>query len=250
MGKVVVIKHSREPLSRLAERMEHHQIEWEEINPTEGDLLPPVDEVDVLVIMGGRMGAYDTEEYPCLIDEMALARRLVERDVPVLGICLGSQMLAAALGGRAYQADRPEVGAVPVELTDTGKRHPVISQVASGQVFEMHQDTFDLPPGSVLLARSERFPQAFSLGTALAVQFHPEARHSQAMRWGRHGAREMVGRAGVSPEAYVTGMERGSSGSGIRLQPPVRCVDRRSGSVTLSLLVSRSKEPLVPPEGG
>jgi len=125
-----VIKHSHESLGRLAERLEHAGMEWEEIPIIDGDPIPPADEVDVLVMTGGRMGAYETEAYPYLADEMALARELVERDVPVLGICLGSQLLAAALGGRAYLADRPEVGAVPVELTDAGYRHPVVSRVA------------------------------------------------------------------------------------------------------------------------
>jgi len=196
---MVVIRHSHESLGRLAERLEHAGVEWEEILVIDGEPLPPADEVDVLVMTGGRMGAYETDAYPYLADEMRLARELVERDVPMLGICLGSQLLAAALGGRAYLADRPEVGAVPVKLTEAGYRHPVVSKVAGRRVFEMHQDTFDLPPGSVLLARSDRFPQAFSLGSALAIQFHPEAHNSTANRWAEHGARDMVVRAGSNP---------------------------------------------------
>ena len=207
MGRMVVIRHSHESLGRLAERLKHAGVEWDEVQIIDGEPVPPADEVDVLVMMGGRMGAYDTEEFPCLAEEMRLARELVERDTPVLGICLGSQLLAAALGGRAYLADRPEVGAVPVELTDAGHRHPVISKVAGRKVFEMHQDTFDLPPGSELLARSDRFPQAFALGSALAVQFHPEAHNSAANRWANHRAREMVERAGSTPEAFAAGME-------------------------------------------
>ena len=70
----------------------------------------------------------------------------------------------------------------------------------------MHEDTFDLPPGSVLLARSDRFPQAFAMGSALAIQFHPEAHNSQANRWATHGARGMVERAGSNPEAFAAGM--------------------------------------------
>jgi len=203
----VVIKHSHESLGRLAERLEHAGMEWEEIPIIDGDPIPPADEVDVLVMTGGRMGAYETEAYPYLADEMALARELVERDVPVLGICLGSQLLAAALGGRAYLADRPEVGAVPVELTDAGYRHPVVSKVAGRRVFEMHEDTFDLPPGSVLLARSDRFPQAFALGSALAIQFHPEAHNSAANKWAYYRAREMVERAGSTPDEFAAGMD-------------------------------------------
>ena len=207
MGKMVVIKHSHEPLDRLIERLEHSGLEWDEITAIDGEPIPPASEVGVLVMTGGRMGAYETDAYPYLADEMELARELVERDVPVLGICLGSQLLAAALGGRVYQADRPEVGAVPVELTEAGHRHPVISKVAGRKVFEMHQDTFDLPPGSVLLARSDRFPQAFALGSALAIQFHPETHNATANRWATHRAREMVERAGSTPEDFAAGME-------------------------------------------
>ncbi len=206
MGKMVVIKHSHESLGRLAERLEHCGVEWEEITVIDGEPLPQADEIEALVTMGGTMGAYETEEHPYLVDEMELVRELVERDIPVLGICLGSQLLAAALGGRAYLADRPEVGAVPVELTDAGRRHPVVSNVAGRRVFEMHQDTFDPPPASVLLASSDRFPQAFASGSALAIQFHPEAHNSEANKWANHGAREMVERAGSSPEEFAAGM--------------------------------------------
>ena len=124
----------------------------------------------------------------------------------MLGICLGSQLLAAALGGRAYLADRPEVGAVSVELTEAGYRHPVVSNIAGRRVFAMHQDTFDPPPGSDLLACSDRFPQAFSRGSALAIQFHPETHNAEANEWA-NGAREMVERAGSSPEEFAAGLE-------------------------------------------
>lgn len=202
----MVIKHSHESLGRLAERLAHHGVEWDEITLIDGEPLPGADEVSALVTMGGSMGAYETEDHPYLVDEMELVRALVERDIPVLGICLGSQLLAAALGGRAYLADRPEVGAVSVELTEAGRSHPVISGVDGRRVFEMHQDTFDLPPGSVLLARSARFPQAFAMGSALAIQFHPEAHNAQANRWADHGAREMVEKSGSNPVEFAAGM--------------------------------------------
>ena len=206
MGKLVVIKHSSGSVGRLAERLDHFGVEWNEINIVEGDLLPPVEEIGVLVMMGGSMGAYETEGNPYLVEEIALARDLVEKEVPVLGICLGSQLLAAALGGRAYLADRPEVGAVSVELTEAGYRHPVVSNIAGRRVFAMHQDTFDPPPGSDLLACSDRFPQAFSRGSALAIQFHPETHNAEANEWA-NGAREMVERAGSSPEEFAAGLE-------------------------------------------
>ena len=207
MGKVVVIKHSGGSVGRLAERMDRSGVEWYEINILEGEPLPPIERIGALVMMGGTMGAYETEEFPHLVEEMALARELVEREVPVLGICLGSQLLATALGGRTYPADRPEVGAVCVRLTEAGYRHAIVSNVAGLRVLSMHQDTFDPPPGSELLAYSDRFPQAFERGSALAIQFHPEAHSAEANEWAKHSAREMVERAGESPEGFSAGLE-------------------------------------------
>lgn len=207
MKRVVVIKHSGGSVGRLGERLDRSGVEWEEINPAEGDSLPRVEDIGALVMMGGRMGAYETEEHPFLAEEMALARQAVEKEVPVLGICLGSQLLAAALGGSAYLADRPEVGAVSVLLTEPGYRHPVVSKVADRRVFSMHQDTFDLPPGSVLLAYSNSFPQAFGVGSALGIQFHPETPNAEANEWACNGARRMLERAGKTPDEFAAEME-------------------------------------------
>lgn len=207
MGKVVVIKHSCGSVGRLGERLDRSGMGWEEINVAEGESLPSAEEIGALVMMGGIMGAYETEENPYLLEEMDLARQAVEMRVPVLGICLGSQLLAAALGGRAYLAERPEVGAVTVELTAAGHRHPVVSKVAGRRVFSMHQDTFETPPGSELLAHSDQFPQAFAGGSALGIQFHPEAHNSEANEWATSGAREMVERAGKTPEQFAAELE-------------------------------------------
>lgn len=207
MGKVVVVKHSCGSVGRLAERLDHSGVEWQEVNTAAGEPVPAVDDIGALVLMGGVMGAYETEEHPYLLEEMALVRQAVDRQIPVLGICLGSQLLAAALGGSAYLADRPEVGAVPVELTEAGRRHSVVSKVGGRRVFSMHQDTFQTPPGSELLARSDRFPQAFVRGSALAIQFHPETHNSEANDWANTGARGLLERAGKTPEQFAGELE-------------------------------------------
>ena len=207
MGKVVIVKHSCESVGRLAERLDHFGVEWEESNPADGEPVPAVDEIGALVMMGGVMGAYETEEHPYLLEEMTLARQAEMRQIPVLGICLGAQLLAAALGGRAYLADRPEVGAVSVELTEAGRVHPVVSKVAGRRVLSMHQDTFAPPPGSELLAHSHRFPQAFVRGSALGIQFHPETPNSEANEWANHGARQMLERAGKTPQEFAAELE-------------------------------------------
>ncbi len=206
MPKVVIVKNSTASLGRLADRLTDSGLVWEEVQPLEGDPVPLAREMETLVLMGGTMGAYETDEYPFLMEEMKAVREMVGYGRPVLGICLGSQLLAAALGGRAYLADRPEVGPVATELTPSGKRHPVVSQVGGRRVFAMHQDTFDLPPDSVLLAESDRFPQAFEYGSALAIQFHPETRNAEANQWARNES-DMVERAGSSLDIFEAGME-------------------------------------------
>ncbi len=190
----------------MAERLDRWGVRWEEINTASGETLPAVDEIGALVIMGGVMGAYETEENPYLLEEIALVRQADAGHIPVLGICLGAQLLAAALGGRAYLADRPEVGAVSLELTEIGQVHPVVSKVAGRKVFAMHQDTFDLPPGSELLAHSDRFPHAFVRGSALGIQFHPETTNAEANEWANHGARQLLERAGSTPDEFSAEM--------------------------------------------
>lgn len=207
MGKVIVVKHSCGSAGRLAERLEHRGVEWEEINTAAGEQVPSAEDIDALVIMGGVMGAYETEEHPYLLEEMDLVRQAETHDIPVLGICLGAQLVAAALGGRAFLAESPEVGPVAVELTEAGRRHPVISPVGGRKVFSMHQDTFDAPPGSQILAHSDRFPQAFERGSVLAIQFHPETHNSEANGWAVDGAEEMLKRADLTPEQFASDME-------------------------------------------
>jgi GMP synthase (glutamine-hydrolysing) len=139
----------------------------------EGEPVPALDGVDGLVVLGGAMGAYETERYPFLRDTMWSLEQAVEREVPTLAICLGAQLLAEAAGGRAYPGNGPEWGYIPVRLTDAGRADSVLGAF-EGEHLSFHSDTFDLPPGSELLAESPAYPQAFRVGSALALQFHPE----------------------------------------------------------------------------
>ncbi len=151
-----------------------------------GEGLPGIDQAGGLVVMGGPMGAGDTVEHPHLADERKLLAEAMRRGVPVLGVCLGSQLLAAALGARVYTGPSPEVGFGEVLLTEEGLRDPVLGPAgAAVPAFHWHGDTFDLPAAATHLARSEKYPhQAFRAGSrAYAFQFHVEVDEELARGW-------------------------------------------------------------------
>ena len=153
----------------------------------EGDPLPDWREFDAILVMGGPMGAQDDAEHPWLAPERELVRGAVEAGKPFLGVCLGVQLLATALGARVYEAERPEVGLLEVGLTDEGRDDPLFAGLGDRFVsLQWHGDTFDLPDGAVRLASSPPIPnQAFRFGDgAYGVQFHLEVTGEMAVEWG------------------------------------------------------------------
>jgi GMP synthase (glutamine-hydrolysing) len=132
---------------------------------------------DGLVVLGGAMDFDETDAYPHLARTRDLLRDAAARSAPTLGICLGAQLAAAALGGRAYPGPAgEELGWTKVELTPDGQADPVLGALQEpAELFEWHHDTFDPPPGATVLATGAVYPtQAFRLGSVVAVQFHPE----------------------------------------------------------------------------
>jgi GMP synthase (glutamine-hydrolysing) len=117
--------------------------------------------------------------------ERGLLGRLIEGRVPLMGLCLGGQMVAAAAGAVPRRAARPEIGWHQVELTEAGRDDPVVGPLApSFEAFQWHSYEFPLPPGAVTLARSETSLQACRIGeVAWAIQFHPEVSAADALRW-------------------------------------------------------------------
>jgi GMP synthase (glutamine-hydrolysing) len=150
--------------------------------------LPQAASSDLFVILGGPIGVYDDQDYPFLKDEIACIRERLAARKPILGICLGAQLMAAALGARVYPGARgAEIGwsplqAVPNEDTPAWFA-PLLSPGLS--LFHWHGDTFDLPAGALHLAKTDRYEhQAFAIGNfALALQFHPEVTASGLERW-------------------------------------------------------------------
>lgn len=130
---------------------------------------------DLLVVLGGPIGVYENDDYPFIDAEVALIEKRLARDMPVLGICLGSQLMAKALGARVYPSGVKEIGWAPVDLTREG-RASCLRELESTPVLHWHGDTFDLPAGATRLASTPACAnQAFSYGAAaLALQFHAE----------------------------------------------------------------------------
>jgi GMP synthase (glutamine-hydrolysing) len=158
-----------------------------------------LDRDDLLIVLGGPISAYDEEHYPYLVDELRLIEECLRREVPVLGICLGAQLLARALGARVYPGPAKEIGFAPVTLTEEGRASCLgILERAGSPVLHWHGDTFDLPQGAVRLASTDITPnQAFSLGErALGLQFHMEADPEAIERWLIGHACELAG-AGI-----------------------------------------------------
>lgn len=164
--------------------------------------LPDPQKVDLLVVMGGPMSVNDEAEFPWLAQEVEFIRSSIRAGIPTLGVCLGAQLIARAMGARVYPNRLKEIGWFPVQGVPPADgrtfRFP-----ASAEVFHWHGETFDLPAGAVLLASSEGCEnQAFQLGTSvIALQFHLETTPGSA--------RELVAdcREELAPSARVQSKE-------------------------------------------
>ncbi len=158
-----------------------------------GEKLPAAEDVDFLIVMGGPMSVNDEQQHPWLVAEKNFIGEMIAMGRPVLGICLGAQLIASAMGARVYQNPLKEIGWFPVRGIPS-RDEAFFSFPSSTPVFHWHGETFDLPAGATLLAESDVCRnQAFQIGSSvIGLQFHLETTRQSAETMVKHCANELV----------------------------------------------------------
>jgi GMP synthase-like glutamine amidotransferase len=215
----LVLQHiSCEPPGAFGDVLRERGAEVVPVELDEGEPLPDWRDFDHIIAMGGPMSVNDDDRLPWLAGEKRFVAEAVRAGKPFWGTCLGSQLLAASLGGRVYAGPGPEIGLLPVRLTAEARKDPLFRDMPDAlTTLQWHGDTFDLPQGAVLLASSPLYPnQAFRWGErAYAVQFHLEVSVEMAREWGEvpeyRGALERTLGPGAL-ERMIAELEREESG--------------------------------------
>jgi len=193
---VLIIKNiPHEGPGTIEEFLRQKEIPFKIIDLSSGGIPPSLEDFDTLVIMGGPMAVYEFYKYPHLVIKSRLIREAINRDMQVIGICLGCQMIAHCLGAEVYPGHKEEIGWYHIELTGDGLRDPFMRGLARHprvgdfwkrfKVFHWHGDTFDLPLGAILLASSHLYKnQAFRYGNRVyGFQFHVEVTKDMISEW-------------------------------------------------------------------
>ena len=188
MRKLLVFQHSpREPLGVFDPMLRRAGFRIRYVNfSRQPDQQPDVSRYNGLIVLGGPMNVDQAERFPHLATEIAAIREALARGIPILGICLGAQLLAAALGANVRPNSVREIGWYPLHPTGDALEDPLCRHLGDHQhVFQWHAYTFDLPPGAVHLASTPACPnQAFRFGDrAYGLQFHLEADEHLIQRW-------------------------------------------------------------------
>ncbi|MGC1394924.1 MAG: type 1 glutamine amidotransferase [Coleofasciculaceae cyanobacterium] len=157
--------------------------------------LPSLEKSDFLIVMGGPMNIYEEDKYPWLINEKKFIEQAIKHDKIVLGICLGSQLIADVLGAKVFPNPEPEIGWFPIQLTAAAQSSNIFKELPKQlTVFHWHGDTFELPQGATLMASSTGCQnQAFIYGEkVIGLQCHLESTKSSVQKLIEHGADELV----------------------------------------------------------
>jgi len=164
------------------------KISYRIINLEGGDPLPKLDPLNLIILLGGPMNVYEEDRYPFLKDEDLFIKETIQRGKFILGICLGAQLIAKALGAKVFKAPAKEIGWFDVSLTRIGLQDPLFSDLPKTfPVFQWHEDTFEIPRSAKLIATSSSVPhQAFRYANnAYGLQFHLEVTEEMIQEWMR-----------------------------------------------------------------
>ena len=158
---------------------------------------------DAIVILGGPMAVYDNLAY--LQKEQELIRNAIKNETPLLGICLGSQLIAQAAGGRVYKGKKKEIGWYNVYLTPASSNDIFRGFTNKAiRIFQWHGDTYDLPANAKILAYSDLYPQAFRIGSAVGIQFHFEVDEDLIQTWINEYSGDLITEK-IKPESLLPG---------------------------------------------
>ena len=210
MPRVTCFQHiDCEGPGTLLEILNAKGVQVEVLKPSQGQPVPD-HPGDGLIVLGGPMGVYEEKQFPWMTRELDAIRRCLDASIPVLGICLGSQMLAHASGGQVFRGAQPEVGWYPLSLTPEGHGDPLLLGLPSSfDAFHWHGDTFTLPGKAVRLAESTLYRnQIFKIGTnAYGFQCHLEVTEAMAREWSALYAKELTPQGGPNrPERILLGV--------------------------------------------
>lgn len=179
MADVLVLQHAaQENLGSIATVLSYRRHGVRYVQAHAGDVVPPRLEADGLIVMGGPQSVYEHERHPWITDELRLINDALDAQKPVLGVCLGSQLLASALGAKVYPGRQKELGWYPVQLHPDMHRDPLFGDIGrTFTAFHWHGDVFDLPRGAASLGHSAMtLHQGFRFGhNAYGLLFHLEA---------------------------------------------------------------------------
>jgi GMP synthase-like glutamine amidotransferase len=184
---VLIVKHVEiEGPGTIEDCLKEERIPYQILNLESGIHLPKLDDFSTIIILGGPMNVYEEDRYPFLREEDLFIKEAIQRGKAVLGICLGAQLLAKALGAKVTKAPVKEIGWYDVTLTKAGSDDPLFSRFPKTfPVFQWHEDTFDIPAAGKLIASSNPIPhQAFRYGeNAYGLQFHLEVTEQMIRDW-------------------------------------------------------------------
>lgn len=202
--KILALQHmASEGMSGMEKAFKKRKVEYDYVPLNEGAGIPEdISHYSAVVILGGPMNVYQEKEYPFLVKEDKFIKKALKDGKPILGICLGGQLIAKAAGAKVLTGHRKEIGWYDLDLTEAGQKDPLFKGFPKRfKVFQWHGDTFQIPKKATKLASSEIFPnQAYRLGSAYGLQFHIEVTKETIECWIEEYDKELKSLDYVNPD--------------------------------------------------